>query len=79
MDEHEAYKQGYQDAMAEVRRDLAATLRTHGISTGEDNEEVLSDNKVREVFAGVFGIKATDDEFGPEPTGKGVRKHLGLA
>lgn len=74
----EGYRQGYQDATAIARRDLAAALRTYAIGIGDDTDEPLSDARVRDIFASVFGVKASDDEFGPEPTGQGVRKLLGL-
>ncbi len=70
------YQQGYRDATAQAREDLALTLRTRAVKSGEDSDEVLSDSMVREIFASVFGVKATDDEFGPEPSGAGVRERI---
>jgi hypothetical protein len=61
------YQRGYRDALENVKRDLAATLRIHSAVTGVGDEEVLSKQKVREIFAGTFGIVSTDEEFGPEP------------
>jgi hypothetical protein len=78
MSENEDYQRGHRAAMAEARTDLAATLRVMAVRTGEPDEEVLSDAKVREIFASVFGVKAMDDEFGSEPSGEGVRKAAGL-
>lgn len=70
------YQRGYTDAMEQAREDLGAILRLAAFPTNEDNEELLSDAKVREIFAGVFGVKACDDEFGPEPSGAGVRSAI---
>ena len=68
------YQQGHRDATDQVREDLAAALRLHAIvNPNGDEQEVLSDAMVREIFSAVFGTVATDEEFGPEPTGRGVR------
>ena len=72
------YQQGYRDATAQAREDLAMILRINAVDTDEDDAEVISDRMVREIFTGVFGVLATDEEFGPEPSGKGVRAALGL-
>lgn len=72
------YRQGYRDAMAQAREDLALTLRDNAVDRGEDDAEVLSDRMVREIFTGTFGVRATDEEFGPEPSGKGVRAVIEL-
>lgn len=68
----EQYRKGYADAKTDIARDLASVLRIRAIEAG------ISDATVREIFAGVFGVKATDDEFGDEPTGAGVRAKLKL-
>jgi hypothetical protein len=64
------YQRGYLDAKEDMKRDLATVLRIHSVGEGFHDEELLSDSKVREIFAGVFGAVATEEEFGPEPTGR---------
>lgn len=65
----EGYQRGYQACLAAVKRDLATTLRLHAVKTGSPEEEILSKQKVREIFAGTFDVMSADEEFGPEPTG----------
>lgn len=77
-DASDQYQQGRKDATARNRQDLAAVLRTYAVEGGPDNPEVLSDSMVRDIFTGVFGVVATDEEFGPEPSGSGVRGLAGL-
>lgn len=77
-EDHDQYRQGHRDATAQIRQDLAAVLRVNAVSSGEDDAEVLSDRMVRDIFSGVFGVRATDEEFGPEPSGKGVRALIHL-
>lgn len=79
MDEtSDEYQRGYRDAMTQAREDVATVLRVNAVATGEDGAEVLSDSMVREIYSGAFGIQATDEEFGPEPSGKGVRAVIEL-
>lgn len=61
------YKQGYNDATENAKDGLAAVLRTHSTATGVGDVEVLSIGKAHEIFAGVFGVVAADEEFGPNP------------
>jgi hypothetical protein len=63
------YQAGKREALETAMRDLATTLRIHALDNGNPDEDVLTDQKVREIFAGTFGAQATEEEFGPEPTG----------
>lgn len=65
----EAYAHGSQDAMAEARRDLAAVLRIYAVGAGEEGEERLSDDIARAIYTSMFGVRETELQFGPEPTG----------
>jgi len=62
------YQRGYRDAAQNAKRDLAAILRIQAVGS-TDEDDVLTDRQVREIFAGVHGAMATEAEFGPEPTG----------
>lgn len=61
------YQRGYRDAKDDTRRDLANILRIHSEGKQDGDDETLSDAQVREIFAGVFGAMATDQEFGEPP------------
>lgn len=53
------YQEGYRAATRQAQDDLAATLRLHA--------DEIPDALAREIFASTFGVKAADDEFGPDP------------
>lgn len=67
------YERGYKTAKSDIKDDLAATLRTLMVDTGEDGDEPLSNAQAREIFSGVFGVMASDQEFGT-PSGAGARE-----
>lgn len=73
--ETEDYRRGYTDGREDLMDELAAVLRIEAVSVTA-SEEPLTDAQVRRIFAGVFGVKATDDEFGAPPSGRGVRDAL---
>jgi hypothetical protein len=64
----------YQRATWPSRRTSSATWsRSCGFTRSPRNDgeiEVISGQKVREIFAGVVGVLAADKELGPEPTGQ---------
>jgi hypothetical protein len=53
-----------------LKEQIAITLRVHGALHG------VSDKVVRLTFTNMFGAEATAAEFGPEPTGAGVREAI---
>jgi hypothetical protein len=59
------YQRGYRDATENAKRQLLEVLRAHSNVTGVGDGEVLSDQKVREIFIGCFGVMAADEVFGP--------------
>lgn len=54
------YERGYRAGLADAREALARTLRLYRTT------EELSDRMMRDIFAGVFDVRQSDEEFGPD-------------